>query len=294
MIWPATPPCSQSPRSRVRQAGTHLESDMPHRSLVLLRLAVACVALTSLPSSTLHAQALRLTVTEEGSARPVAGGVADVLDGAGNVVVQGILGADGRRVLALPAGRGYRVRIRRIGFEPFSTAAPSFQRAESVALTLDAPGATCHAEHHHRAGTAALCPRCLRDPGVSSLWTEIRTALAATALSRADSTLSLESRSLSTSLDPRSRGRQDEQVGLAAAQPVGGKPYVRADGRRASRGRIRAPRRARKRRTTRRTRRYCSERPLRRGALLSAAPAARELTEGLLGLRFRAGLPDAT
>jgi hypothetical protein len=65
------------------------------------------------------------------------------------------------------------------------------------------------------------------DPGVLALWTEIRTALATTALGRADSTLSLEARAFRRRLDP-SLELIAEQVGLPRVT-TGGRPYYSRD-----------------------------------------------------------------
>ena len=190
----------------------------------LLRLAAVCAALTALRASTLRAQALRLIVTEEASARPVAGAVAEVLDSSGTVLTQGILSADGRRVLALPAGGRYRVRIRRIGFEPFAAAAPVIPATGIVDLLLALPARRVMLSTITVLARPVCARDAFRDSGVSTLWTEIRTALATTALSRTDSTLSLQSRSFRQHLETDLQVAE-ERVGLPR-HIVGGKPYV--------------------------------------------------------------------
>ena len=200
---------------------------MSHRLSPQLRRTGIAVALVILPVGALHPQAIRLRVTEEASGRPIAGAVADVFDSAGAVVAQGIVSPDGVRLLTLPAGGSYRVRIRRIGFEPFTTAAPLVPPAGMVELALAIPARRVVLSTITVLGRSVCSRNAFRDPGVLALWTEIRTALATTALSRRDSTLSLEARAFRRRLDP-SLEITAEQVGLPRVT-TGGKPYYSRD-----------------------------------------------------------------
>jgi len=207
--------------------GTHLENEMSLRTFSVLGRAMLAASVGSIFAPGLRAQALRLRVTEEASGRPVAGAVAEVLDNAGTVVAQGVLQVDGRRVIVLPAGGAYRVRIRRIGFEPFSAAAPVVPPTGTVDLALALPARRV-VLNTITVLARPLCSRdAFRDAGVSALWTEIRTALASTYLSRTDSTFSLEARAFRRQLDPSLEPRA-EQVGLPRVTG-GTKPYVSLD-----------------------------------------------------------------
>ena len=200
-----------------------IEEAMSHRSWNALRRAAFVVAFLGLHASALRGQALRLRVTEEGSGRPVAGAVAEVLDSAGTVIFQAVLSGEGRRVLTLPSGGPYQVRIRRIGFQPFAAPAPAIPRSGTVDLALVLPARRIVLNTITVLGRPVCSRDAFRDPSVAALWTEIRTALATTYLSRADSTLTLEARAFRRGLDSKLE-LVGEQVGLPRVTS-GGKPY---------------------------------------------------------------------
>src|SRR2546423_771770 len=85
------------------------------------------------------AQSIRVSVTEEVSGRPLAGALLDVLDDQGVVAAQGVLSNDGRRVINLPKPGSYRVRLRRIGFQPFIGAAVTVAGTNAVDVAVRAP-----------------------------------------------------------------------------------------------------------------------------------------------------------
>jgi hypothetical protein len=84
-------------------------------------------------------QSLRVRVTEEQTRRPLAGAIVDVLDTANVVVSQGVLSAEGRRVMPLGAPGGYHVRVRRIGYAPFVGPTVRVTGTEAVDVALRAP-----------------------------------------------------------------------------------------------------------------------------------------------------------
>lgn len=197
---------------------------MSHRQSTVVRCATIGAALAVLAAPALRAQALRLRVTEESSGRPVSGAIAEVLDSGGAVVAQGILAAEGQRVLALPGPGQYRLRIRRIGFQPFTSPTPIIPARGTVDLALQLPSRRVVLNTITVLARPVCSRDAFRDESVSALWTEIRTALATTFLGRADSTLSLEARAfrrrLTAGFDPAS-----EQVGLPRVT-TGARPYV--------------------------------------------------------------------
>jgi hypothetical protein len=181
---------------------------MPSR----FRVTAAAVALFAVVAAAhAHAQALRVRVTEESTGRPLAGSLVEVLDAQDAVAAQGVLSSEGTRQLILPRAGTYRVRLRRIGYQPFVGAPVSVGAGGIADVTLLAPD-----RRVVLTGIRVLGRRCANDafddPGLRSLWDEIRTALTTTMLSRGDSTM-LEARAFHRTLNA-SREVTEEIVGL--------------------------------------------------------------------------------
>lgn len=195
---------------------------MSHRFFCVLRCIALGATFVVLCAPQAKSQALRLHVTDEASGRPVVNAVAEVLDSSGSVIVQGVLSGDGRRMLALPTGGRYSVRIRRIGFEPFMAPAHVVPAAGTVDVELVLPARRVVLRTITVLGRPVCSRDAFRDPSVAALWAEIRTALATTYLSRANSALWLEARAFRRRLDPDLE-LESEQVGLprvtSAARP---------------------------------------------------------------------------
>ncbi|HEU4632306.1 MAG TPA: carboxypeptidase regulatory-like domain-containing protein [Gemmatimonadaceae bacterium] len=191
--------------------------------LVASALALAVVLGLGAPAS-LAAQALRLHAVEAVSERPLAGALADVLDERDSVVARAVLGADGRRFLSLPRPGTVRVRLRRIGYEPYLAPPVVLAGADTVSVELRAPARRVVLA----AITVTAARRCagdaFADPGLAALWEEIRKALTTTALSREVGTLTLEMRPFRRVLDA-DREVQAEFVGLPQATRAE-RPYV--------------------------------------------------------------------
>jgi hypothetical protein len=190
------------------------------RLLVALRFAILGAGCIAAP---LNAQTIRLRVTQENSGLPVAAAIVDVLDTQGTVVAQSVLSPDGRRIVKLPAAGTYRVRLRRIGFEPFFADAIAVAAQSTVDVALQAP--------QRRVTLGAIRVRgrrcandALDDPGLFALWEEIRKALTTTLLTREDSSLVLEARAFHRTLD-ENRNVTEELVGLPRTIAAR-RPYV--------------------------------------------------------------------
>jgi hypothetical protein len=82
----------------------------PSLRAILLLLGIALPA---------WGQSLRVQLTETRTQRPLTGALVDILDSTSAVAVQGVLGDGGRRAFRLPRHGTYRVRLRRIGYDPF-------------------------------------------------------------------------------------------------------------------------------------------------------------------------------
>jgi hypothetical protein len=208
------------------------------RCRAALLAAAAALALTPV---TVAAQALRLHAVEEGSERPLAGAIADVLDTRDSVITRTVLAADGRRFLPLPSPGTYRVRLRRIGYEPYVAGPVTVAGTGTVDVELRAPARRVVLS----TVTVTAARRCssdaFSDPAMAAFWEEIRKALTPTVLSRDAGTLALETRPFRRVLDddrmiraefvglPRTTEAERPYVALAAADLQAG-GYVRQEG----------------------------------------------------------------
>lgn len=172
------------------------------------------------------AQSLRVRAVEELSGLPVAGAIVDVLDDASRVVAQGVLSPDGRRTVPLGTAGRYRVRLRRIGFEPHLGAPAVVAGSETVDVLLRAPDRRIVLRAIDV--VAANTRRCARDafsnPAFGALWEEVRTALTATMLAREGAPPLLRARTFRRLLDDSARVIE-ERVGLPRATEAL-RPYV--------------------------------------------------------------------
>ena len=146
-----------------------------------LRVAAPLLLALALPvPAAARAQALRLAVTEDGTGTPLVGALASVLDSGGRTVAEGITSGEGRRLLVVGAAGRYRVLVRRIGYEPFTSDPLLVGAADTLDVALRIPprrvvlsavrvwGEThCRGRGRGDAGAARL----------ATLWGQISTAL---------------------------------------------------------------------------------------------------------------------
>ncbi len=185
----------------------------------VLRTAAMSVVL-AMP---LSAQAIRLHVTEQQTNRPLGGVVMDVLDASGAVSTQALLADDGTRVVPVGKPGSYTIRVRRIGYAPFTSEPVTVTGRETVTAEIVAPSRRVVLEAVNV--TARRCARdAMGDPGLSSLWEQIRTALTSSVLSRTDSSAMFEVRSFRRTLSPN-RDVRAQIVGPARATRVS-RPYA--------------------------------------------------------------------
>jgi hypothetical protein len=130
------------------------------------------------------AQTVRVTVIDATRRAPVAGAIVSLIDSAGQVARRGLSDERGRLTLRAPVGGGYRLRSARIGFrgiesEPFQV--PSVGTIDLDVVMPDEPVILAELTVSAKAG-------CVSDPSTAAstaaLWTEIRKALDATAISK--------------------------------------------------------------------------------------------------------------
>jgi hypothetical protein len=199
-------------------------------------LAIAGSAGPLLDAGILEAQAVRVAVVSELEGLPVRGAVLTVLDG-DRTVGEGLTTIMGTRRFDLPGAGTYRVRVRRVGFAPFVSAAvtvgadetrevrlvvPS-RRVELPPVVVESPGKAC-AQGDTRTVAAA------------ALWEQVSAALAASEISRADSLVETRAHRFRRRLD------REGNVIEAVANTLGdggARPFVAVDpGRLARRGYI--------------------------------------------------------
>jgi hypothetical protein len=174
----------------------------------------------------LRAQALRVRAIGEATGAPLGGAIADVLDARDAVAAQALLDPAGRRLLPLPGPGTYRVRVRRIGYEPFVSAPLAVAGADTLDLPLRVP------ERRIALGTIRVTDRrrCAGDAyaagsAVATLLEEARKAFTATVLSRGElaGELVIEGRTFVRHLD---EDRRPLELRLGFPRRVGGRPFV--------------------------------------------------------------------
>ncbi len=181
------------------------------------------VALLVAWASQATAQSVRVRVVEAQSGAPVGGALVALLASDGNAVAEQLTPPSGTVTLRAPAAGTYRVRVRRIAFEP----------ARSDPLTL-AAGATASLDMRVSSARVILSGvevsaaggSCERDPAQASrtaaLWEEVRKALASTELTRAQRLVPVEMRTFERRLSTRFRVEHEE---MSEPQPSTSRPF---------------------------------------------------------------------
>jgi hypothetical protein len=168
-----------------------------------LSVVVAVEALVgTLMSGPLHAQAIRIRAPTDSRSAPIVGAIADVLDATGAVTGQGLLGTDGVRLVRLAAPGNYRVRVRRVGFEPVVSPSLRVAGTDTVEVLVRIPDRPVALDRH----IVTTRRRCAADAigvgPVAELLGQIRTALLVAGLSRGDGAPPLEQRAFIRTLGP--------------------------------------------------------------------------------------------
>ena len=155
-------------------------------------------------ASSVFAQAelldLRVRVQSADNA-PAAGALLALIDSAGKIVTEGMTSENGVRVLRARAG-AYTVRVRRIGFFPFTSPRITLPRTEELVLTASTSRVVLN--------TVIVTARsqCGRTEGATTLslvWDEITKALRASQLTAGDLPAGARAISYNAELDARGR-----------------------------------------------------------------------------------------
>ncbi|MCU0627234.1 MAG: carboxypeptidase-like regulatory domain-containing protein [Gemmatimonadaceae bacterium] len=149
------------------------------------RAAAMLVLLVAAPGM-LAAQRLRVRVIDATTGTGVVGALVAAVDSSGQVVGEGLSQRAGERVVPLPAAGRYRLRVRRIGTQPYLGEAIRVGTGETRDLLVE-----LHARGQRlstvRVTRDAVCGRAPDgDTRLAELFEQLATALDATALSRAD------------------------------------------------------------------------------------------------------------
>ena len=201
----------------------------PRVTLRQIGIVIAATTLGSLTrSAPIGGQSLRVQASEEVTGRPLAGAIVDVLDAGGRTASQGVLSAAGQRALLLSAPGSYRVRVRRIGYAPYTSLPVTVTGTATVDVALRAPDSRIVLTTIDvRAARSRRCARdAFADPAFGALWEEVRKALTTTMLSRDDGALELVARAFRRLLN-ESRTVTEEWVGLPRTTDAA-RPYLAA------------------------------------------------------------------
>ena len=141
---------------------------------------LAAIGLLAVPAS---AQSIRVRVVTE-AGPPATGAIVKLLDRSNMVIRSGLSDEHGRVTLRAPRGGGNRIRADRIGFRGVLSESVTVPDTGTVTLELRMPDEPVVLAELAVTGTT----RCQRDPtrapATAALWTEIRKALDATAITR--------------------------------------------------------------------------------------------------------------
>ena len=114
---------------------------------------------------------------------PVGGALVALIDSAQRVVVEGVSGENGTRVLKAPAG-SYRVRVRRIGFLPFFSEPVSLPHSGEMVLSVESARVALQSVVVTSKSTCGAIDE--NDRTLSLVWDEISKALRTTQLNARD------------------------------------------------------------------------------------------------------------
>jgi hypothetical protein len=144
--------------------------------LAAIAMSVTVSVLEAQPAAT----RIRIRTTD---GAPISGALIGVIDATGNVVAEALSNADGARSLSVPPGR-YRVQVRRIGFEPFTSEEISLPRSEDLVLSIVDRAVSL------RTVVVTADSRCRRieqdAAALSTVWQEIMKAMRASQLTTQD------------------------------------------------------------------------------------------------------------
>lgn len=141
--------------------------------------------------ATLRAQRVSVELRDAADHSPIAGALVSLVDSTGaRTLAEALSDASGRRELPAPTAGTYRVRVRRIGYEPYLSAAVALATGTTTPLTLSIPARKVDLAAVRVTGARTACGT---DPagalGAAELWEQITTALASSEVARRDTVI---------------------------------------------------------------------------------------------------------
>jgi hypothetical protein len=149
----------------------------------LSTLVAACLILSA--PALARAQALRVRMTDEETRQPLAGVLVSALDAGGAMGPAVLSTEDGVATVRIPGAGPHRLLIRRIGFAPVTTEPISVPSESGATVDIVVPAHRITLGTVHVVGNQSCTDR-TESPsaGAQPAWTEARTALEASALTR--------------------------------------------------------------------------------------------------------------
>ncbi len=201
--------------------GRQLAAAASRRPPVALRAFLGALILC-LSASTVAAQAVRVTLTDSATGSPIGGAIVTLVSSDGQPAVRGLSSTNGQRVLTAPEEGSFRIQVRRIGQAPFLSAPILLRNGSTAVLPLALPARPVVLPMTTITGSTS-CPS-IDDAGgaAAMLWTEARTALTTSELTRAERLVKLRVTTVQRTLDRSGRARA---VDTLASQVSDGRPF---------------------------------------------------------------------
>ena len=159
-----------------------------------------------------------MQVLDQLSALPLEGTLVSLLASDGRTVAEGLTDTGGFRALEAPSAGSYRVRVRRIGFVPFTSDPVRLDAGTTTPLTLRIPSVPVLATVTTTVKTKDCGRIDAAQSASSELWEQIRIALETSELTRIDTSVITLLRSsevvLSTGGDLRGINSVSQSVGI--------------------------------------------------------------------------------
>jgi hypothetical protein len=180
-----------------------------------IRLLVGCAAapLAAQPGGAQPGAAVRLTVLDAGSGLPVGGALVSAAMSDSVWTPDALTGPTGLRLVALPRPGSWRLRVRRIGFAPWTSEPITVTAGDPVPLSVRVDARPITLATIDIRAAAASSTGCERSPtstsAVGILWEEARKALQTSAIVQRDAAVRFLATSFERTLSTTGRVEKD-------------------------------------------------------------------------------------